>query len=118
MTIKVEEYLKQDGRSPYREWFDGLSAAYAAKVSVGVVRLSHGNTSGIKWFDGFGELRIDWGPGLRVYLVQDGDTLIVLFGGGTKASQRKDIAHALELLADYRNRKRVTGAAAGKHRKR
>jgi putative addiction module killer protein len=118
VTIKVEEYLKEDGNSLYRDWFDRLSAAYAAKVSVGVLRLSHGNTSGIKWFDGLGELRIDWGPGLRVYLVQDGSTLIVLFGGGTKATQRKDIAQARELLTEYKNRKRALSAAASKQRKR
>ncbi len=118
MTIKVEEYLKENGHSPYRDWFDRLGAAYAAKVAVGVLRLSHGNTSGIKWFDGLGELRIDWGPGLRVYLVQDGGTLIVLFGGGTKATQRKDIAQAREWLVEYKNRKRIQSAAAIKQRKR
>lgn len=72
MTIRIEEYLREGGQSPYRDWFDRLNAAYAAKVSVGVLRLSQGNTSGIKWFEGVGELRIDWGPGLRVYLARDG----------------------------------------------
>ena len=57
MTIRIEEYLREGGQSPYRDWFDRLNAAYAAKVSVGVLRLSQGNTSGIKWFDGLGELR-------------------------------------------------------------
>jgi len=118
MTIQIEEYLKDDGYGPYRDWFDRLSAAYAAKVSVGVLRLSHGNTSGIKWFDGLGELRIDWGPGLRVYLAQDGDALIVLFGGGTKATQHKDISKARELLVEYKSRKRDQRAAASKRRKR
>lgn len=118
MTIKIEEYLQEGGHSPYRGWFDRLNAAYAAKVSVGVLRLSQGNTSSVKWFDGLGELRIDWGPGMRVYLVQDGDTLIVLFGGGTKATQRKDIAKARELLVEYKSRKRALRAAVGKKQKR
>jgi putative addiction module killer protein len=117
MTIRIEEFLHEDGHSPYRDWFDRLSAAYAAKVSVGVLRLSHGNTSNVKWFDGLGELRIDWGPGLRIYLAQDGETLIVLFGGGTKSTQRKDIAKARELLAEYKSRKRGQGAAAGKRKR-
>ena len=118
MTIRIEEYLREGGQSPYRDWFDRLDAAYAAKVSVGVLRLSQGNTSGIKWFDGLGELRIDWGPGLRVYLAQDGDALIVLFGGGTKATQRKDIAQARELLVEYKSRKRALRAVVGKKHKR
>lgn len=116
MTIKLQEYLREDGASPYRAWFDELPAAYAAKVSVGVLRLSQGNTSGIKWFSGLGELRIDWGPGLRVYLAQDGDTLIVLFGGGTKATQEKDIERAKELLAEYKARKRQAVAKQAKKR--
>lgn len=117
MTIRLEEYEREDGHSPYGDWFNHLSAAYAAKVSVAVLRLAQGNTSGIKWFEGLGELRIDWGPGLRVYLVQDGDTLIVLFGGGTKATQRKDIAQAKVLLEEYKVRKRALGATAGKRKR-
>ena len=57
-----------------------------------------GNTSSIKWFDGMGEYVIDWGPGYRIYLAKDGDTLIVLFGGGTKRGQQRDIDRAKELL--------------------
>ena len=41
-----------------------------------------GNTSNIKWFEGIGELKIDWGPGYRIYLAKDGETLIVLLGEG------------------------------------
>ena len=76
MTLRIEEYLRDDGRSPYRDWFDRLDATHAAKVSVAVLRLSQGNTSSIKWFEGLGELRIDWGPGIRVYLARDGDALV------------------------------------------
>lgn len=78
------------------------------------MRLSHGNTSSIKWFEGLGEVRIDWGPGLRVYLAQDGDALIVLFGGGTKISQAKDVARAKSLLIEFKTRKRA--AARSKSR--
>ena len=46
-----------------------------------------------------GEYIIDWGPGYRIYLAKDGDTLIVLFGGGTKRRQQRDIDRAKELLA-------------------
>jgi len=72
VQIKVEEYVERSGQCPYREWFDRLSPSYAAKVSVALLRLEQGNTSSIKWFDGLGELRIDWGPGMiRMVLTRD-----------------------------------------------
>ena len=104
--IRIEEYLREDGSSPYQAWFDRLAAQAAAKIAIAVVRVASGNTSSIKWFSGLGEIRIDWGPGYRVYLAKDGDTLIVLFGGGTKATQRKDIEKAKALLAEYKQRKK------------
>jgi putative addiction module killer protein len=105
--LRVEEFLREDGSSPYQAWFDKLAAQAAAKIATAVVRLASGNTSSIKWFSGLGEIRIDWGPGYRVYLAKDGDALIILFGGGTKASQSKDIARAKELLAEHKARKKA-----------
>jgi putative addiction module killer protein len=104
--IKVQEYLKEDGSSPYREWFDSLDAQVAAKVTVAKCRLELGNTSNVKWFDGIGEYKIDWGPGYRIYLAQDGKQLIVLFGGGTKKNQQSDINRAKELYQEYKRRKK------------
>jgi putative addiction module killer protein len=66
-----------------------------------------GNTSSIKWFDGMCEFVIDWGPGYRIYLAKDGDTLIVLFGGGSKRGQQRDIDKAKALLAEYKTRKKA-----------
>ena len=88
MPIKVEEYLREDASSPYKTWFDSLPAQAAAKVTVAKLRMELGNTSNIKWFDGMGEYVIDWGPGYRIYLAKEGDTLIILFGGGTKRGQQ------------------------------
>lgn len=84
LSMKVQEYLREDGSSPYQEWFDTLDIYAATKVSTAIVRLELGNTSNIKWFDGIGELKIDYGSGYRIYLVQQGQELIILFGGGTK----------------------------------
>lgn len=57
----VEEYVLEDGSSPFRSWFDGLDAQAAAKVATAVVRLELGNVSSIKWIGGgLGEYRIDW----------------------------------------------------------
>ena len=117
MAIKVEEYIREDASNPYKQWFDGLSSQAAAKVTVAKLRMELGNTSSIKWFDGMGEYVIDWGPGYRIYLAKDGDTLIVLFGGGTKQRQQRDIDKAKELLAEYKARKKsITAKSSSKHR--
>ncbi len=107
MGVKVEEYLREDGSSPYATWFSRLEAQAAAKVAVAKLRMELGNTSSIKWFAGMGEYVIDWGPGYRVYLAKDGDTLIILFGGGTKRGQQKDIEQAKALHAEYKMRKKA-----------
>ena len=104
--MEVKEYIKEDGSNPYKKWFDSLNAQAAAKVTVAKARLELGNTSSIKWFDGIGEYRIDWGPGYRIYLVQDDKNLIVLFGGGTKKQQQKDIKRAIALSKEYKLRKK------------
>ena len=114
MKIRVEEYLHEDESSPYRKWFDDLEANAAAKVATALVRLEMGNTSNVKWFDGIGEIRIDWGPGYRIYLAKDGETPVILFGGGTKKSQKKDIEKAKALHAEYKQRKKAAGTSKTK----
>lgn len=103
--MQVLEYIREDGSNPYKKWFDNLSVQAAAKVTVANARLELGNTSRVKWFEGIGEYRIDWGPGIRVYLIQDGKDLIILFGGGTKKRQQQDISKAKELYKEYKSRK-------------
>jgi putative addiction module killer protein len=105
--MRVVEYIKEDGSSPYQKWFNGLDAQAAAKVAVAKARLELGNLSSVKWFSGLGEYRIDWGPGYRIYLIQDGDELIVLLGGGSKKRQQKDITTAKALYQEYKMRKKV-----------
>jgi putative addiction module killer protein len=61
--MKVQEYIRENGSNPYQKWFDSLDTQAAVKVAVAIARLETGNTSNIKWFDGIGEYRIDWGPG-------------------------------------------------------
>jgi putative addiction module killer protein len=113
MTIIVE-YLREDGTSPYRIWFDSLHAQAAAKVATAVMRLQLGNTSRVKWIGIIGEYRIDWGPGYRIYLAKDGDALIVLLGGGTKQRQQVDIEQARSMWAEYKVRKARTMKPHGK----
>jgi putative addiction module killer protein len=106
--IEIVEFLHEDGTSPYATWFDKLSPDVAAKVAVASVRMSLGNLSNVKWFSGIGEFKIDYGAGWRIYLGRDGDTLIVLLGGGSKSRQQRDIDDALALWDQYKRRKRET----------
>jgi len=106
-VIEIREYLTTEGRSPYARWFDGLNARAAAKVATSLVRMEQGNLSGAKGTGaGVSERRIDFGPGYRVYFGKDGDTLIILLGGGTKKRQQKDIETAQNLWREYKQRKR------------
>ena len=100
---------------PLSSLFDGLHALAAAKVATAVTRLELGNTSRVKWIGTIWEYRIDWGPGYRIYLAKDGDSLIVLLGGGTKHRQQADIDRAKALWAEYKARKT---AAAGRPQRR
>lgn len=110
--MNVQEYIREDGSNPYQQWFDSLDATAAAKITVAKTRLELGNTSNVKWFDGIGEYKIDWGPGYRIYLAQDGKQLIVLFGGGTKKGQQSDINQARELHQEYKKRKKEASELA------
>jgi putative addiction module killer protein len=106
-VITLEEYLQDNDTSPFKRWFSTLDAQAAFKVSNAPMRLELGNTSNIKWFDGLGEYRINWGPGYRVYLTQEGKRLIILFGGGDKSTQKKDIKQAKMLVEEFRARKKA-----------
>lgn len=106
MAIKVEEYLTNEGKNHYREWFNGLSVEYASKAAAARARMMAGSLGNVKSLDGtLKEYRIDWGPGIRIYIVQDGDKLIVLLGGGTKNGQQTDIKQARALRDEYLARK-------------
>jgi len=114
MPLTVVEYIREDGSSPYQSWFDNLDPQAAAKVATAMLRLQMGNTSRVKWIGALGECRIDWGPGYRIYLAQDGEALIVLFGGGTKRRQRDDIRRAETLFSEYKARKSAAARPKGK----
>jgi putative addiction module killer protein len=69
--VLVQEYIAADGRNHYREWFNRLAPLAAAKAAAAVARMAAGNSSGLKGLgSGLAEWRIDWGPGLRLYVHQ------------------------------------------------
>lgn len=70
------------------------------RIAMRLVRLEAGLVGDAKFFDGIGELRIDHGPGYRVYFVKRGTRLVILLCGGDKSSQDRDIARAKKLAED------------------
>ena len=103
--IEVREYIDTEGRSPYARWFNRLNIQAAAKVATALVRMAHGNLSNTKGVGGgVFECRINFGPGYRIYFGKDGETLIILLGGGTKSRQQNDIEAAQDLWREYRRR--------------
>ncbi|MFO1343706.1 MAG: type II toxin-antitoxin system RelE/ParE family toxin [Burkholderiales bacterium] len=83
----------------YSEWFASLRDRQTrARIDIRIRRLSLGNPGDVKAVgEGVSELRIDYGPGYRVYFVQRGHTVVVLLAGGDKRSQDRDIKTALDL---------------------
>ena len=83
----------------YADWFTSLRDRLAkARIDIRVRRLSLGNPGDVKSVEGgVNELRIDHGPGYRVYFVHRGSVLIVLLAGGGKSTQEKDIRKAKTL---------------------
>lgn len=82
-------------------WFAQLRDIRArARIQVRIDRMELGLLGDAKYFSGIGELRIDYGPGYRVYFVKRGNTLIVLLCGGDKSTQDKDIKRAIEMAKE------------------
>ncbi len=105
--VEVREYLDTHGKSPFAKWFNRLNATTAVRVTIALTRVELGNLSDHKSVGaGVWELRLDFGPGYRIYFGKDGDRLIILLGGGTKKRQQKDIESAKLLWLDYKKRKR------------
>src|SRR5687768_14357575 len=102
--LTVLEFLERDGASPFGNWFAALDAIAAAKTTTAVRRLELGNVSNVKGVGaGVFEYRIDFGPGYRVYFGKDGDTLVILLGGGAEkapGSRHRNSAHAVEGLQE------------------
>lgn len=105
--LEIRYYLAGDEHSPFEHWFGSLDPVARAKVTVAIARLGQGNLSNVKGVgEGVLEYRINFGPGYRVYFGRDGETLVILLTGGTKKRQQRDIAAAIEMWRDYRQRKR------------
>lgn len=87
----------------YSQWIDSLKdTAARARILVRVERLIYGNPGSHRNLPGgISELKMDFGPGYRVYYCRRGETVLLLLGGGDKASQQRDILAATTLARNY-----------------
>ena len=107
--IEVRQYIDRSGRNAFERWFDKLDNDTQARIVIWLDRVEHGNLSAAKGIGtGLHELRLDFGPGYRIYFGKDGERLVILLGGGGKRRQQADIAAAHALWQEYKQRKRET----------
>jgi putative addiction module killer protein len=104
--IEAKTYQDSNGRKPYVEWLDSLTDKMAkARILVRVNRMAAGNFGDCKPVrDGVQELKIDHGPGYRVYLSRQGTVLVLLLCGSDKGDQDRAIKQAIDYLNDWKQR--------------
>ena len=104
--FEVLIYKDDEGYVPYADWLNKLSDKHAkVRVLVRIGRMAAGNFGDCKPVaDGVWELRIDWGPGYRVYYAQAGKRLVLLLTGGDKRKQQTDIAAAVDYWNDWKRK--------------
>ena len=102
----IQLYVTPDGKAPFSQWLSVLRDPKArAKIRVRLDRVRLGNLGDHRPVgEGVWEFRIDYGPGYRVYFGQVGTRIVVLLGGGAKATQDRDIRQAQARWADFRSR--------------
>ena len=109
--IEIELYETGSGKCPFEIWVKGIKEIHTrAKVLTRIDRLKLGNFGDCKTLQvGVCELRIHYGPGVRIYYGKIGNKVILLLCGGDKGSQERDIVKAKEYLKDYQSRKSSHG---------
>lgn len=97
----VREILKS---ATFDAWLAGLRDRQArARIAARIDRLSLGNPGDVKPVGlGVSEMRIDYGPGYRVYFIQRGSTVVVILCGGDKRTQAADIKRAFRIAEDWK----------------
>jgi putative addiction module killer protein len=105
-VVTIRHYVTPAGKDIFDQWLTKLDDARTqAKIAVRIDRLASGNFGDCKSLQqGLHELRVDWGPGYRVYYAMIGTDCVLLLCGGDKRRQSSDIAQALRYLQDYKKR--------------
>lgn len=103
----IRYYLKENGRTPFLDWYEKLKDLKTRQIVLAhVTRIERGNFGDCHGVGkGVSELRINFGPGYRIYFGFDGMRIVILLLGGDKSSQKKDILDAQAFWEDYMRRK-------------
>jgi len=103
---EIRRYTTPEGRSPFSEWLDSLrDRNVRVRIKSRLDRVEQGNLGDFKSVgQGVFELRINYGPGYRVYFGQVGLTIVVILIAGDKSTQEQDIRQAIEYWTDYEKR--------------
>ena len=102
---RIKLYVDPKGWCPFDDWLDELSRKHRAAVQIRIDRLETGNPGkGRSLGGGLMEMKIDVGPGIRVYYGLMGPIIVILLCGGDKSTQNKDIARAHFYLEDFKRR--------------
>ena len=106
LLVELRHYLTASGKDPFQQWMDELKDLKGRIViQRRIDRVANGNFGDHKFCqDGVWELRIDFGPGYRVYYARDEETIILLLSGGSKRTQSADINQAVRYWLDYQRR--------------
>jgi putative addiction module killer protein len=103
---KVENYVTENGDDVFQAWMSGLKdlrARVLVDKTIAKIRLGNfGDHKGVG--EGVQEIRLDHGPGYRIYYAEHGNTLIILLCGGTKKRQQDDITQAKKFWKDWKGR--------------
>lgn len=104
---EIDYYKTGDDRAPFREWLKALRDVNGrAKIRIRLDRARLGNLGDHKYLDdGVWEMRIDYGPGYRVYFAKEEHRLVLLLIGGDKDTQKRDITQAAGYLQDHKRRR-------------
>jgi putative addiction module killer protein len=106
LNLLIKEYVSLGGKNYFRLWLDDLEKSSRSKIQARLFRVELGNLGNYKKLgDGVSELKIEFGPGFRVYFGEEDGQIILLLIGGDKSSQKKDIQKAKALWAENLGRK-------------
>ena len=107
--VEIRHYLTSAGTDPYQRWLDELKDLRGrVTIQRRIDRIANGNFGDHRFCrDGVWELRIQFGSGYRVYYGREGETVVVLLGGGSKRTQSTDIKKVVRYWLDYQQRRKT-----------
>ena len=105
-SFEIRHYLTAEGEDVFLNWLESLGdIATRARIEVRLARVERGLLGNFRYLnDSVTELKLDFGPGYRIYCGKEGSKFVILLCGGDKSTQRKDIKHAIEYWKDYQTR--------------